>query len=179
MDESTMLHIWKLLKILFLSSKICKRLPFFLFLPYFFNCSFSLLSRLSRFVFFLYQSSIFICSFFSLLRLSCIVFFPLFSYFLNCSFSSRFKLSRFSFFFCCPPFLNVLFAYHQSHQAQLSFIFSRISSTVFFSSTFRLQRFSFFLQLSSLFKCSLCSSTRLSCIAFFPFFSYFLNCSFS
>ena len=86
MDGSTMLHIWIILKILFLSSKVCERLSMFL-LPYIFV-----------------------------------------------------------FFFCTVAlFLNVLFVHHQGHHAQLSFLFSCISSTVFFFlATLWLSRFVFF-----------------------------------
>ena len=96
MQGSVILHIWTLLKILLLSSKVCKRLSIFLFLSFFLTCSFSSSPRLSH-----------------------LTFVPFFSYFFNC-FSLSLRLSRFSFFFCCPLSF-VLFYYHQGYRAFLFF----------------------------------------------------------
>ena len=57
--------------------------------------------------------------------------------------------------------------------------FSLVFPQLFFFINIRLSRFDSFLFLSSVFKCSFCSSSRLSHIAFFPFFSYILICYFS
>ena len=114
MQGSVILHIWTLLKILLLSSKVCKRLSIFLFFyltcyfssspkpsrltfvpffSYFFNCSFSLSFRLSRFSFFLFLSSFFFCSLF------------------------YHQTNHFLFFFCYRLFLKVPFFHHQDYHA--------------------------------------------------------------
>ena len=78
------LHIWTLLKILLLSSKVCKRWSFSPFFSHFFP-SFTSLSTLSHFSFFLLSS-----------------------HFLNCSLaSSSSRLSRFYFFYFVVIFFQL------------------------------------------------------------------------
>ena len=79
-------------------------------------------------------------------------------------------------FLCCPLFLNV-FCFRKVITHSFFSFFLLFPHLFFLINIKATTLLIFFLLLSSFFKCSFCSSPKLSCIAFF-IYSYFLNCSF-
>ena len=140
------LHIWTLLKILLLSSKVCKRWSFSPFFSHFFP-SFTSLSTLSHFSFFLLSSHFLNCSLASSSsRLSRFYFFYFVVIFFQL-FSPLLKLPCFSFFMLLSSFLTFSFSSSlwKSSHTWISFLFfSYFPNCCSFSLLSMLVRFSFF-----------------------------------